>query len=133
MAVSRVHARVLVLGRTSIEDGVIRMGLSLVSKNFGFGAARLPAYLDMLLQILGPLERLAAKITLVRLEGHVNTDVGGDVVALRAGDVAVAPSAGEAEVVGGLAADVVVAEVVVEDLGVGEGAGAVLPETLVRG
>lgn len=32
-------------------------------------------YLDVLLQVLRPFERLAAEFALVRLEGNVNTDV----------------------------------------------------------
>ena len=55
-----------------------------------------------------------------------------DVVALGAGGAAVLPPAGETEVVGGLSADVVVAEVVVEVLGVGEGVGAPEPFADVR-
>jgi hypothetical protein len=36
---------------------------------------RAGAYLDVLLQILGSLERLAAELTLVRLQRNVDTDV----------------------------------------------------------
>lgn len=54
-----------------------------------------------------------------------------DVVALCAGGVALLPFAGEAEVVCALAADVVVAEMVVEGVGVSEDLVAVLPEAEV--
>ena len=63
--------------------------------------------------------------------GRCTSEMGGDVVALGAGGAAVLPLAGEAEVVGGLAADVVVAEVVVEELWVGEGGVAAEPFTEV--
>lgn len=65
--------------------------------------------LDMLLQILGPLEGLAAEVTFVRLQGHMDADVGGDVVALDGGGAAVGPSTGQVEVVGALASDVALA------------------------
>ena len=54
-------------------------------------------------------------------------------VALSAAGVAILPFAGETEVAGALAADVVVAEVVVERLWVGEGLVAVDPLAPVAG
>lgn len=39
------------------------------------GVMRAEAYLDVLLQILGSLERLSAELTLVRLQRNVDTDV----------------------------------------------------------
>lgn len=68
--------------------------------------------LDMLLQILWALERLATEITLVRLEWHMDTDMGSDVVALDGGRSACAPLAGEVEVVGTFAPDMAFADVV---------------------
>lgn len=62
--------------------------------------------LDVLLEVLRPLERFAAEIALVRLQRHVHTDVRRDVVALDRGGAAVAPLAGQVEVVGAFAADV---------------------------
>ena len=62
--------------------------------------------LDVLLQILGPLERLAAKLALVRLEWDMNADVGRDMVPLDGGGAAGVPLAGEVQVVGTLAANV---------------------------
>ena len=61
------------------------------------------------------------------LEGGVDSKMAGDVVTLSAGCAAVLPFAGEAEVVGALAADVVVAEMHVECLWVRGKLGAPLP------
>lgn len=49
-----------------------------------FGAS----YLDMLLEILRALERLAAELALVRLERDMDADVRSDVVALDGGGAA---------------------------------------------
>lgn len=68
--------------------------------------------LDMLLEILGALEGLAAKVALVRLEGNVYADVGGDVVALDGGGATGAPLAGEVQVVGALAANMALTDVI---------------------
>ena len=43
------------------------------------------AYLDVLLEILRTLERLAAELTLVRLQRNVDTNVRGNVVSLDGG------------------------------------------------
>jgi len=71
--------------------------------------------LDVLLEILGPLERLAAEVALVRLEGHMDADVRGDVVALDRGSAALVPLAGEVQVVGALAANMLLADVLLGD------------------
>jgi hypothetical protein len=71
----------LVLSRAR-EDRVIGMGL------------------DVLLQILRALEALATELTLVRLERHMDSDVGCDVVTLDRGCAARIPLAGETQVVG---------------------------------
>jgi hypothetical protein len=63
----------------------------------------------------------------------LTSEVAGDMVALCACGSAVLPLAGQAQVVGALAADVVVAQVGVEHLGVGEDPVAVLPEATVAG
>lgn len=63
------------------------------------------SYLDMLLEILGALEGLAAELAFVRLERDVNTDVRGDVITLDGGGAARVPLASEVQVVGALAAD----------------------------
>ena len=67
--------------------------------------------LDVFLQILGPLEGLATEVALVWLQGHMHANVGGDVVALDGGGVAVAPLASQVQVVGALAADMALADV----------------------
>lgn len=61
--------------------------------------------LDVLLQILGTLEGLAAEIALVGLERNMHANVGGDMVALNGGGSAGAPLTLQVEVVGGLAAN----------------------------
>lgn len=68
--------------------------------------------LDMLLQILGSLEGLATEVTLVRLERDVDADVRGDVVTLDGGGAAVAPLAGQVQVVCAFAADMALADVI---------------------
>jgi hypothetical protein len=65
----------------------------------------------MLLEILGALKRLAAKLALVRLERDVNTDVRGDVITLDSGGAARVPLASEVQVVGALAADMALTDV----------------------
>lgn len=72
--------------------------------------------LDMLLQILRTLEGLAAEVTLMWLEGNVDSDVRGNVVALDGGGPARAPLAGQVEVVGALATDMAFADVVLRVL-----------------
>ena len=93
----RVHDTALVVRPAVGEDRVIGVRL------------------DMLLQVLGTLEGLAAEITLVRLQGHVNADVRSDVVALDGGGPARIPHACQVQVVGALAADMLVADVVLQD------------------
>jgi hypothetical protein len=70
-------------------------------------------------------------------EKNVTSEVAGDVISLRASCTTILPLASETKVVGALSADVVVAEVVVEDFSVGVGFAAVDPKTdqgrLVRG
>ena len=66
----------------------------------------------MLLEILRPLEGLAAKLTLVRLEGHMDSDVRCDVVALDRGGAARIPLASEAQIVGALASNMALADMV---------------------
>ena len=67
--------------------------------------------LDMLLQVLRPLEGLSTKLTLVRFQRNVNTDVRGDVVTLDGGCPAGVPLAGEVQVVGALAANMALTDV----------------------
>lgn len=71
----------------------------------------------MLLQVLWALEALATVSTLVWLQWDVNTDVGGNVVALDGGGTAVNPSTGQVQIVGRLASDMALADVLIEGLG----------------
>lgn len=68
--------------------------------------------LDVLLQILWPFERLSTKLTSMRFQGHMDTDVGCDVIPLDNLDLTIAPSADEVEVVGALATDMGFANVI---------------------
>lgn len=98
-------------GLRVLMDGMVLLGMNLL----------------VLLEVLRPLEALLAYLADVRFEGSMDAEMGGDVVTLGTGSSTVLPVAGEAEIVGRLTADMVVAEVVVEDLGVGEGAVAAAP------
>ena len=92
----------------------------------------------VLLEILWAFEGLAADFADVGLEGCVHyvqgqgadkrangrrrtSEMARNVIALGAGGVAVLPLAGQTEIVGGLAADMVIAQVIVEVLWVCEG------------
>lgn len=57
--------------------------------------------------------------------------MAGDVVALGTGCAAILPLAGETEVVGALAADMVIAKMDVEQFGVGADGGALLPQAFL--
>lgn len=65
----------------------------------------------MLLEILGSLERLATHVTLVRLQGHMDPDVRSDVVSLDCGGPARVPLTSQVEVVGTLATNVTLTDV----------------------
>lgn len=67
--------------------------------------------LDVLLQILGALEGLATKTALVRSEGHMHPDMGGDTVALDSGGTASSPLASQIQVFGALVTDMALANV----------------------
>ena len=67
--------------------------------------------LDVLLQVLRPLEGLATKVASVRLQRYVNTDVRCDVVAFHNGDATGTPGTSEVEVIGTFATDVAFANV----------------------
>jgi hypothetical protein len=81
------------------ENGIVGMGL------------------DMFLQVLRALEGLAAKLTLVRLQGHMHTDVRGDVISLDRSSTARVPLASQVEVVCALAANMALTDVLIEQLG----------------
>jgi len=83
----------------------------------------------VLLEILGSFESLAAEVTLMRLQRHVNTNVRGDMITLDCSGTAVPPLAGEVQVVGTLATDMALADVIVELFSRGQALAAVLPLT----
>jgi hypothetical protein len=68
--------------------------------------------LDMLLEILGPLESFAAEVTLVWLQRNMHTNVRGDMITLDSRGPAVTPLASEVQVVGALAADMALTDVI---------------------
>lgn len=68
----------------------------------------------MLLQVLRPLEAFAAHVTFVRLQGHMDPDVRGDVISLDSSGAAGIPLASEAEVVGTLATNMTITNVFLE-------------------
>ena len=68
--------------------------------------------LHMLLEILRAFECLSTEVALMRLEWDMDADVRGDVVAFDGRGAASTPLAGEVEVVGALAADMALADVV---------------------
>lgn len=61
--------------------------------------------LDMLLQVLGTLERFTTEVTLVRFKGNVHTNMRSNVVTLYSSCTAVGPTTGKVEIVGGLSAN----------------------------
>lgn len=66
-----------------------------------------------------------------RSDNGNTSEMAGDMITLGTGCAAVLPLAGEAEVVGALAANMVIAEMVVEGLWVDKGLSTVVPETFV--
>lgn len=68
----------------------------------------------MLLQVLGPLEGLAAKTTLVRFERDVNPNVGGDVVTFDRAGVTSLPATDEVQVISALSSDMSFTEVLLQ-------------------
>ena len=70
--------------------------------------------LDVLLEVLWPLEGLATEVAFVRLQRYVDADVRGDMIAFHGGRAACTPLTGEVEVVGALAADMALADVILD-------------------
>jgi hypothetical protein len=66
----------------------------------------------VLLEILRTLESLAAEVALMRLQRDVNANVRSDVITLDRGGAAVAPLAGQIQVVGALATDMALTNVI---------------------
>ena len=84
--------------------------------------------LFVFLKILRTFEFLIADFAVVRLEWNMNAEVRGDVVPLGTCRVTlVLPLASKSKVISRLAANVVVAKVIVELFRVGEGQGAGVP------
>ena len=73
--------------------------------------------LDVFLQILRPLKGLATEVTFVRLQGDMHANMGSNMVALDGGRVAVAPLAGQVQVVGALTTDMALANVFLSGAG----------------
>lgn len=69
--------------------------------------------LDVFLQILGALEALAAEVTFVRFERDVYSDMGCDVIPFDSGRPAKVPPTGQVEVVGALASNMTLADVLI--------------------
>jgi hypothetical protein len=67
--------------------------------------------LDMFLQIMGALVRVATEMAFVRLERHMSPNMGGNVVPLGSSNIAATPSAGQAEVASGLTVNMPLADV----------------------
>lgn len=68
--------------------------------------------LYVLLKILGPLEGFTAELASMRLQGDMNANVRGDMVAFHDSDSAAIPITGKVEVVGTLAPNVALADVI---------------------
>ena len=72
--------------------------------------------LDVFLEILRTLKGLSAEVAFVRLERHVNTDVRSNVISLHGSRAAATPLAGEVEIVGALATNMALADVILQFL-----------------
>jgi len=68
--------------------------------------------LYMLLEILRSLEGLATELASMRLQGDVDTDVRGDVVALYNSDTTVTPGTGQIQVISTLATNMTLTDMV---------------------
>ena len=68
--------------------------------------------LDMLLQVLRTLESLPTEIAFVGFEWYMHSDVGGYVVTLDSRSTTIAPLASQVQVIGALAPDMSLADVV---------------------
>lgn len=83
----------------------------------------------VLLQVLRSLEHLATRGARMRLEWRVHSQVRGDVIPLGADGIAPNPVACQAEIVGALASNVVVAQMLVQDFWVVVSLTTVVPLT----
>ena len=71
--------------------------------------------LDVLLEILRTLKRFAAKVTLVRFQRHMDTDMRSNVITLHRSSTALVPLARQVQIVGALAANVLLTNVLLGD------------------
>ena len=72
--------------------------------------------LNMLLQILRPLESFTAKIAFMRLQGNVYANVRGDVIAFNSCSATVAPMTHQIEVVRALPTNMPLANVFLDSI-----------------
>jgi hypothetical protein len=70
--------------------------------------------LDMLFQILRTLKGFSTEITLVRFQGNMDSNVGGNMVTFHSGGTARVPAAREIQVVGALSSDMLLTDVLEE-------------------
>lgn len=70
--------------------------------------------LDMLLQILGPLKSFAAEFAPMGFQRNMDSNMRCNVIALDYRDGAITPGAGQVEVVGALATNVGIADMVLQ-------------------
>ena len=68
--------------------------------------------LDVLLEILGSLEGFATEVALMRLQGHMHANMRSNVVAFYSRRSTVAPLAGQIQVIGALAANMALADMI---------------------
>lgn len=66
--------------------------------------------LNMLLEVLRSLEGLSTEVTLVRLQGDMNSNVRRDVISLDRCRTAITPGAGQVQVVSAFATDMAFAD-----------------------
>jgi hypothetical protein len=69
----------------------------------------------MLLEILWALESLATEVALVWFQRYVNANVRSDVITFDSGGAAVTPLAGQIQIVGALATNMALANVILQE------------------
>jgi hypothetical protein len=110
MARDRLLARLLTLLIVHHATLLLWSSLSIVSTRRAHDDGVVGMGLDMFLEILWALESLATEFAFVGLERDVDSNMGGDVVAFDGGGSALAPLAGQVEVISRLAADMTLAD-----------------------
>jgi hypothetical protein len=73
----------------------------------------------MFLQVLRPFETFLASAALVRLQGDMDTDMGCNMVALDRGCSTQIPATGEVEVVGALATNMSLTDMILQNMSAG--------------